>query len=62
MKILLDEGPHILTWNHTGEITVYGPFKSIRAATIWGNTWEKQENFTKWELITDPKISVAKPS
>jgi hypothetical protein len=62
MKIVLDGGPHILTWNHTGEITVYGPFKSIRAATIWGNIQVKQEKSVKWEMITNPIIGIGKPS
>lgn len=62
MKIILDEGPHILTWNSAGEIIVYGPFKSIRAATVWGNTWEQQENSYNWQLVANPTIGLGKPS
>lgn len=58
MKIVLQPGPYILTQKY-GEINIYGPFKSIRAATIWGNKCERQETGLSWNLVQDPSLGIA---
>jgi len=61
MKILVGEGPYVLVVTRYGQIILNGPFKSIRAATIFGNTWSKQESsLDKWEIITNPEVVIAK--
>lgn len=58
MKIVLQPGPYILTQKY-GEINIYGPFKSIRAATIWGNKHETQEKSIRWSIVQDPSLGIA---
>lgn len=58
MKIVFQPGPYILTLKY-GEINIHGPFKSVRAATIWGNNWEKQENCLSWHLVQDPSVGIS---
>lgn len=63
MKILVDEGYHVLVVTHYGKIHLNGPFKSMRAATIFGNNWSRHESsLDKWEIINNPEVVIAKTS
>lgn len=62
MRIQPNDGIYI-KMVHYNEVIFFGPFKSIRAAHIYGNRWEKQnKGCWNWELLTDPIIRVVNPN